>query len=325
MYYTPTILQILDAHRSRTMPLAIIIGMSTVAGIYIAINVAYFVVLDVDTMKTSTAVASTFAEQKMGNFKYAIPFLVSILLIGSLNSTLFAASRYLFAAARQGHLPTSISCANPETDSPRVALFINVILAITMSFTGDPDQLISYVGFAQWTQRAVTMLVLLWIRYKQIPVDPEKLRMPIIMPILFFLTCASLALVTIVENISIAAVGMGVILGGFTVYFLFVFNRSLPSVECYRKYSSIINNSTTIWAQVVFNVMPCPKPQNESEFTQEYHDEKIVGAPLRVKIKNLFRRNLRKVVPAKHQDPPPDYDHVTLANGKSVDGNKREH
>jgi amino acid transporter len=62
----------------------------------------------------------------MGDLQYVMPLLVSILLIGSLNSTLFSASRYLYAGAREGHLPSFISIVNKEHDSPRFALFYHV-------------------------------------------------------------------------------------------------------------------------------------------------------------------------------------------------------
>ena len=41
----------------RNMPLALLSGISLVAIVYIAMNVAYFVVLDVETVKSSNAVA----------------------------------------------------------------------------------------------------------------------------------------------------------------------------------------------------------------------------------------------------------------------------
>ncbi|VDM29634.1 unnamed protein product [Toxocara canis] len=75
------------------MPLAMITGLVGVTIIYLAINVAYFVVLTKSQILASSAVASTFAQQTLGGFQYAIPFLVCILLVGSLNGTIFAASR----------------------------------------------------------------------------------------------------------------------------------------------------------------------------------------------------------------------------------------
>lgn len=62
----------------------------------------------------------------MGSFSYAIPFLIGVLLIGSLNSNLFSGSRYMYAAAKQGHLPSCFSCVNIIEESPRVAVFTQV-------------------------------------------------------------------------------------------------------------------------------------------------------------------------------------------------------
>nr|CDP97703.1 Bm2958, isoform d [Brugia malayi] len=114
----------------RTMPLAIIVGMSLVAFIFLATNISFFAMLDIDQMKSSVAVADTFAAAKLDKFYSVIPFLICILLIGSMNTSLFCASRYLYVAARQGHLPTFLSCSNTEHNSPRVAIFISVTTTV---------------------------------------------------------------------------------------------------------------------------------------------------------------------------------------------------
>lgn len=45
-------------HPKRNVPFALLTGISVVTAIYVAINVAYFVVLDVETVKQSDAVAA---------------------------------------------------------------------------------------------------------------------------------------------------------------------------------------------------------------------------------------------------------------------------
>lgn len=63
-----------------------------------------------------------------------MPVLVCIVMIGSLNSTIFAASRFLHAAAKSGFLPTFMSCTNPETDSPRASLVVHVGLRVPQNY-----------------------------------------------------------------------------------------------------------------------------------------------------------------------------------------------
>ncbi|CAI4232930.1 unnamed protein product [Auanema sp. JU1783] len=240
----------------RTMPLAIVIGMVCIAIIYAAVNFSYFVVLPVSVIEDSPAVAMALAKQTLGKASFIMPIFVALLLIGSLNSTMFSASRYLQAVAKQGHLPSAISGLNPICDSPRVALFIHVLISMAISFTGNLDNLINYVSFAQWSQRAITMIIVMYIKIRHVPVHPDGIRMPFVMPLLFCFVCSSLVIITIIESFNEAAVGLGILLGGLIVYLIFVWERTLSSVKAYQKIMGDINESTTKFAQIVFDVMP---------------------------------------------------------------------
>uniref|UniRef100_A0A0K0DZF7 Amino acid permease/ SLC12A domain-containing protein n=1 Tax=Strongyloides stercoralis TaxID=6248 RepID=A0A0K0DZF7_STRER len=237
----------------RTMPLAIIFGMSTIAFIYVCLNVAYFSVLTVDEVLSSTAIATTFAQRTLGDFQYAVPFLISIVLIGSMNSTIFSASRYLQSASRKRALPSFIACTNYIHDSPRVAILVHIIIAIIISFVGDLDQLINYVSFCQWFQRGTTMIALLYIRFFHIPVHSNATRMPIIMHIIFVLICGTLTIYTIVTEFNIARVGLICLAAGLLCYILFKWNFTLSRFELYKKYSSLVDRNAAVIAQVIFN------------------------------------------------------------------------
>uniref|UniRef100_A0A0N4Z027 AA_permease domain-containing protein n=1 Tax=Parastrongyloides trichosuri TaxID=131310 RepID=A0A0N4Z027_PARTI len=237
----------------RTMPLAIIFGMSTIAFIYVCLNVSYFSVLSVQEVLDSTAVATTFAQKTLGDFQYAMPFLISIVLIGSMNSTIFSASRYLQAASKKRGLPSFIACTNILHDSPRVAILVHIIIAVIISFVGDLNQLINYVSFCQWSQRGCTMIALLYIRFFHIPVHPDATKMPIIMPIIFVLICGTLSIYTIVTEFNIAIVGLLCLAFGLICYILFKWNLTLSRFQVYQKYSALIDRNASIIAAVVFN------------------------------------------------------------------------
>ncbi|CAD6197463.1 unnamed protein product [Caenorhabditis auriculariae] len=241
----------------RTMPLSILIGMSGIAIIYLAVNVAYFVVLPLEVFKESSAVAIDFADASLGKAAFVMPVMVAILLVGSLNSTMFSASRYLQAVSRQGHLPSFISGIAPHCDSPRAALFVHVLVSMAVSFMGDPDDLINYVAFAQWSQRAFTMSALIWVRFRNQPLHPDRIRLPIVFPILFFLICTTMVVISILSDFSSSAVGLGILLGGLIIFFyFFVWERALPSVKAYENISNTIDEETTKFIQIVLNVMP---------------------------------------------------------------------
>ncbi|MFH4976469.1 hypothetical protein AB6A40_003178 [Gnathostoma spinigerum] len=240
----------------KTMPLAIVIGMTLVAVIFLATNISYFTVLDIRQIEESDAIASTFAKERLGDFQYIVPFLICILLIGSINSSIFSASRYLYAAARVGHLPSFISCTNYVNDSPRAAVFVNAILSMALAFAGDLKSLMEYVGFAMWLQRAVTLIVLLWIRFGRKPVHPEAVRTPIFIPIIFFIICAALTITTIAQNIAISSIGLVVLAIGYIAYFLFIYERWLIYFPNLLRLRHSVNHYSTVFVQIVFDTVP---------------------------------------------------------------------
>uniref|UniRef100_A0A915E9J0 Uncharacterized protein n=1 Tax=Ditylenchus dipsaci TaxID=166011 RepID=A0A915E9J0_9BILA len=234
----------------RNMPLALLSGILIVSVVYFAINIAYFAVLDVDTMKSSNAVAALFSQKTLGSFSAAIPFLIGVLLIGSLNSNLFCGSRYMFGAAKQGHLPACFSCVNVINESPRVAVFAQSALAIAISFVGDLDALIGYVMFGFWAQRIFTLVALLTIRYKGIPVHPDAIRIPIALIYVFLAINIGLVIIPIIQDFAITSLGICICLVGFGFYFLFVYPTATPLILTH------INNAATVTASILFDALP---------------------------------------------------------------------
>lgn len=242
------------ARPRRNVPLALLTGILTVTAVYVSINVAYFVALDVDTVKSSNAVAALFSQATLGSMANVIPFLIGVLLVGSLNSNLFSGSRYMFAAARQGHLPTCFSCVNLATESPRVAVMAQTLLAMAISFVGDLDALISYVMFGFWAQRVFTLIALLIIRHNRIPVHPEAIRMPLWCIYAFLGITIALVMIPIFQEFSVTSLAIGICLVGFALYFLLVYPNILP------RWLHVLNERSTLFCSVVFDCLPDVKP-----------------------------------------------------------------
>ena len=72
---------------------------------YITINISYFTVLSPTEMLASNAVAFTFADKLNPVFGIIMPVIVATSCIGSINSSLFAASRGLFSMSRENQFP----------------------------------------------------------------------------------------------------------------------------------------------------------------------------------------------------------------------------
>uniref|UniRef100_A0A1I7W8D4 TPT domain-containing protein n=1 Tax=Heterorhabditis bacteriophora TaxID=37862 RepID=A0A1I7W8D4_HETBA len=97
----------------------------------------------------------------------------------------------MHAGAREGHLPSFLSCINESSSSPRAALvgqykevifnnqlsilMFQLICTFAISFV-NIDTLINYVTFVMWGQRAVTVAALLYLRYRKMPVADDYLH-----------------------------------------------------------------------------------------------------------------------------------------------------
>ncbi|KAJ2701127.1 hypothetical protein FB645_004748 [Coemansia sp. IMI 203386] len=92
----------------KTLPRAALGGLSLTAILYVLSNVAYFAVLDVQTIGASgTTVAGVFFTKALGAVwgQRIVPVLIALATFGNVMCGVFAASRVVFAAARDGYLP----------------------------------------------------------------------------------------------------------------------------------------------------------------------------------------------------------------------------
>ncbi|VDN00846.1 unnamed protein product [Thelazia callipaeda] len=177
---------------SRNMPSSLLLGISLVILLYTLMIFSYFVALTPQEVLKTNAIAALFSQKVFGPFYYVVPFMIAVLICGSLNSNLFCSSRYVFckmkkneilplfsfkyymlAAARERHLPKFLSCINEETGSPRAAIAAQLLLTVLLSFI-NVNRLIDYVAFVMVLQKVAGIAALLWIRFKKIPVNASN-------------------------------------------------------------------------------------------------------------------------------------------------------
>ena len=107
----------------RNVPLAIMLGLVITTVIYLLINFSFLCVLNIEEMKTSPLVVSSFAEKLGGksnisaststipipgeHLSIALSLLVSLSLFGANIGQFLVSGRFCFAASREGHIPGS--------------------------------------------------------------------------------------------------------------------------------------------------------------------------------------------------------------------------
>ena len=115
-------------------------------------------------------------------------------------------------------------------------------------------------------------------------VHPDAIRMPIFVPIIFCLISFSLVIskysdsisilfqvaVSTIKNFHNTSTCLGILVGGFIFFMIFVYDKALPTYKPYRKVRHCFNGKvwpsyylsffpldiSTRWFQIIFNVMP---------------------------------------------------------------------
>lgn len=215
----------------RILPWALFLGMLTVVSLYILTNVAYFIVLDLNAILSSEAVALTFGVESWGTAGAVImPIVVSFSAFGTLSAGFFSNSRLAFAAARKGHLPSFLSLVSVKTSVPTVSLLLRGAMASALTFIGSLGAALNSFMLFTAIFNMFTMLALVRLRFTMRDA-PRTIRVSYILVGLTF--CANLATVVLgfaqsTEYIILVVVG-SVLLTGVIAYVVFhVYKCTLP-------------------------------------------------------------------------------------------------
>ncbi|RBQ72065.1 hypothetical protein VDGD_01314 [Verticillium dahliae] len=216
---------------SRDLPRVIHTAMPLVILSYVLANVAYFLVLPMATINASNTIAVMFGAQVFGPVgSLVLALIVSASCFGALNSSTFTSSRLVYAAGKEGYIPsifgrlglrsgpdhsttqtTHLSMqrsrgraasiarrlfADPEVGlfyTPIPALMLNAALTTAYILVGEFGTLITFYGVAGYTFYFLTVLGLIILRVRE-PTLERPYRTWITTPIIF--CCVSLFLLS---------------------------------------------------------------------------------------------------------------------------------
>jgi len=208
----------------RTLPRAILLGVTIVVVVYVATNLAYLRALGVDGLAASTAPAADtvrIAVGETGAMLISAGIIASTL--GILNLFILAAPRVYQAMADDGLFFAVASRLHPRYRTPSGALIFQAAWAIGLSVSGTYADLLDYVVFGDWIFFGLVALTLFSYRARDTDTAPgDGFRMPAFRLItgVFVLAAAAIVVSSILSNPTNALVGAALILAGVPVFWL---------------------------------------------------------------------------------------------------------
>lgn len=210
----------------KTIPRALLIGSLTVTACYVALNAAYLYLLPLDRVVSSTRVAADAAQAMAGPRGAAfISALVILSATGVLNGVILAGPRTYFAMAEQGLAFRWLAKLHPRFHTPNRALVAQTVWSCALVATGTYRDLFTRVIYTEWLFFALMTVGLFRLRRSAGYAPAYRMWGYPWVPGAFTLASIAVASVQIAADPGKAAAGLGIVMLGLPVYYLWVRKR----------------------------------------------------------------------------------------------------
>jgi len=206
---------------SRNLPLALIGGTTLVMLLYVGANFAFLRTMSVGDLAQSGHPATVAATTLFGSgAAIAVALAVAAAAAGCLSASIVPGPRIAFALSRDRLFFPRFGRAHPRFHTPAFATGVQAIWMSLLCLSGRYDQLYTYATFAVILAYTATGISLFVFR-RRLPGAPRPYRCwgyPVV-PLLFVLSSAALAVNTVREQPKETLAGAVILLLGVPVYF----------------------------------------------------------------------------------------------------------
>jgi basic amino acid/polyamine antiporter, APA family len=213
---------------SRNIPLALILGVAIIIGLYVLMNLVYVYALPIDRISSTEAVVRDAADalfsSRLGTW---LSLMVAVSVFGAMSSAILCTARIFYAMAHDGVFFRRMAVVHPRYRTPAFALIAQGVWASCLALIGLYDQLLTYAIFMMIVSYIVSVGALFVLRKKK-PDHPRPYRCtgyPWV-PILYLLVATAWTLNTMIERPVQSLGGLAIVLAGIPGYLYWTRNRS---------------------------------------------------------------------------------------------------
>jgi APA family basic amino acid/polyamine antiporter len=208
-------------HPEKNIPRSILIGLLTIATLYLAANVVYLHTLPFAQIAGSQHVASDVVQSFAGARGASwLTLAMAVSALGALHVVAMTGARIPFAMARDGVFFSFAKNIQPSYHTPSGALIFLGAVATLLALTGTFEELYSLFVFAGWIFFALNAIALFRLRFKE-PGLPRPYRAwgyPLT-PLVFLLAAIALTVNLWMVRPVRSTLGLLVILAGIPFYY----------------------------------------------------------------------------------------------------------
>jgi len=206
----------------RVFPRAIALATFALVVLYLLANVGYLAALGPAAASKSDHVAADAMGAILGSASgKALSALVLVSIFSATNGIMLTAPRLYFAMARDGVFFERLARISPTRGTPVAAIVSLAAWSAVLALSGTFEQLLTYVVFAGWIFYGLGALAVFPLRRRAANAElPFRTPGYPLTPLLFAASAAMLVLNTMKERPTQALAGLGVVLLGTPVFYL---------------------------------------------------------------------------------------------------------
>ncbi len=217
----------------RTLPRAFFFGAALVAVLYLAVTVAYLLVVPLSEMPGSKLIAADVAAAVIGPVGVVlVAGAVALSTFGTLNGSMMTGPRVFYAMAEDGLFFRRLARVHPRHGTPAGAIALSVVLGVIFVSVRSFGQLADQFVIGIWPFYALAVAAVFVLRRRE-PAAERSYRAwgyPWV-PALFVVAAVLLLVNYMVREPLTVLANVGVLLTGVPVYFAWKARRAASSSE----------------------------------------------------------------------------------------------
>lgn len=220
---------------AKTLSRGMLVGVITVVLLYLAVNAACLRVLGIQGLAATNTPASDIARLAFGQTGLRVmATVIALSTLGFLSNQILTSPRVYFQMAADGSFFKPLAWVNARTHAPVIAILLQGLIAIVITLSGRYDQILNYVTCNDYIFFGLAAIALIVFRNRDAR-DPQAPRPFFRMPghpvtTVIFLAAAWLIVGDTIWNSPYdTLIGVGILLSGLPVYWLFTWRKALAA------------------------------------------------------------------------------------------------